>query len=446
MLREARRACAAIVGRPNVGKSTLFNRLVGRRRALVHDLPGVTRDRLEDEVHWRGRRFPLIDTGGIGADEADALNVAVSDQALVAARDAAVILFVVDARQGPSAIDEEIGRRLRREARGEVLVVANKAEGKVADSVEPEFARLGLGPVYAVSAENGDGTAELLDRVLEILGQDVPVENETKAADDAIEVALVGRPNVGKSMLFNRVLGQPRAVVSERPGTTRDAVDVEVQRGDLKLRFVDTAGLRSRGKSDSGPERLSAVMTVKRIQRAHVVLVLMDALEGVTHQDAVVAGLAVEAGKAVVLVFNKWDLVTLPRERRTELQAQAADRLKFLAWAPRLYVSARSGSGVSRLLNTIAAVDEAHRRRVPTGELNRLMSRRLATLDLKPRHGQGGARVLYLTQSGTRPPRFALHTNRAVSPHFSTLRQVENVMREAFPLVGTPIKVVFKTS
>jgi GTP-binding protein len=431
-----------IVGRPNVGKSTLFNRLVGSRRAIVHDLPGVTRDQIWAEAHWCGRFFALCDTGGLHTDPAaGGIEEAVRDQAWRAAAAADVVILLVDGRQGLLPADAEIARELRQAGVQHLLLAVNKLDTGRDAVAAADFAVLGIDTTLAVSAEHGAGLPELLDAVIERLPASA-AEGEEKGARP-LGVTLVGRPNVGKSTLFNALVGSDRAIVSEVPGTTRDTVDVVVERDGLKLRFVDTAGIRRPGRTARGPEVLSVVMARRSIRRADVVVLVLDSTAAVAHQDAAVAGLSDQAGRALVIAASKWDLVGDPEPRRLSLEAEVADGLKFLAYAPLVTVSGVSGRGLGQLLKAIGRVDRAWRRQVPTAELNRFVETQLAGLTL-PAPGASAGRILYATQVGVRPPTFAFFVNRRVKPHFSTVRRVTNLLRRTFALDGTPVRVHFR--
>jgi GTP-binding protein len=438
------RPVVAVVGRPNVGKSTLVNRIVGRREAIVEEQPGVTRDRKELEADWNGRPFVVVDTGGwlaspprSGTQPGDALDAQVSRQAERAMATADVVLFVVDATVGVTEEDARVAALLRRADRP-VLVAANKVDNDRRDLDAWEFGRLGLGEPSPVSALHGRGTGDLLDRVVEALppapGDDdeaAGVEAEAEPASDVPAVAIVGRPNVGKSTLFNRLIGDERSVVHDQPGTTRDAIDTVVDTDHGPLRFVDTAGMRRKSRIGEGPEYYSLVRALQALDRADAAVLVLDAAEGVTHQDQRLAERADAAGCAVVIVLNKWD--ALDTERRLEVGNEAAERLAFLGYAPVLRVSALTGRGVQRILPAIGEALSAYRRRVPTRELNEVLQAAQAAQPAP------GARVLYATQGATDPPTFTLFTNRALPPTY--LRYLERRIREHFGFGPTPIKL-----
>lgn len=428
----------AIVGRPNVGKSTLFNRLVGSRRAIVGDEPGITRDRIYGTAEWQGRVFDLIDTGGIVPDDEATIPAAIFKQASAAIESAAALLFVVDVRQGPTPLDEEIARRLRKTGRP-VFVVANKAETDKLDADALEFERWGFERVVPVSSEHGQGIGDLL----EALGERIELVDAAEAGSREINVAIIGRPNVGKSSLVNRLLGSERTIVSPIAGTTRDAVDTEFDRGDRRFRLIDTAGIRRKGKTELMAEKLSVVMARRHLERADVAILLIDATEGPTNLDSTIAGYAHEAGCSTIIVVNKWDLVP---EKKTgspaEFERRVREEMKFNDYAPVVFVSALTGQRVDKILDLVVKAYDARTKRITTGELNRFFERHLdqprATLP-----GKHQLKVKYITQAGIAPPTFVLFTNsRKVKLHFSYERYVENRLRETFEFFGTPIRIV----
>jgi GTP-binding protein len=422
----------ALVGRPNVGKSTLFNRICGRRKAITDSRPGSTRDRNYAQVSWQGAAFELIDTGGLLLGSRDPLLGPAADQAERAIDEADLVLLVVDARAGLMPDDTSIAAALRRKGK-RVLVVANKAEGN--EDGLPEFARLGFEQPIPLSAEHGQGVGDLLDAALEELPKVAPAEDEQRP----LRIALVGRPNVGKSSLLNRLLGSERAVVSPIPGTTRDAVDSLLVRGDKRYLFVDTAGIRRSKHLKENVDHVSVVQARRSIERADVAILILDAAEGIREMDATIAGYIQEAGRGVVLAVNKWD-----RARDLGLTQKAFEEavryeLKFLPYAPLALVSAQTGKGLSGLLAAAERAHAASRTRITTGQLNRVLAR--ATRANAPKAAKGGApvKLLFATQIGVAPPTFALSINHPVDLHFSYKRYLENKLREAFGFEGTPL-------
>ncbi len=418
----------AVVGRPNVGKSTLVNRIVGRREAIVEERPGVTRDRKPLDAEWAGREFTIVDTGGWLA-AGDTLDHQVRAQAERAIRDAALALLVVDASVGPTEEDATVARLLQRHG-PPTLLVANKVDSDSRDTDAWTFAKLGLGDPWAVSALHGRGTGDLLDAVVAALPD---VEAAVAPPEDvAASVAIVGRPNVGKSTLFNRLIGDERSVVHDLPGTTRDTIDTLVETSEGRVRFIDTAGMRRRAKEAEGAEYYSLVRALQAIDRAHAALLVIDAADGVTRQDQRLAERVDAAGSPVVIVLNKWDL--LDAEARAEVAAAVADELGFLGYAPVLKVSARTGLGVHKLYPALGAAMDAYHRRVPTGELNRVLAHAQAA-----HRAPGGGRVMYATQGATDPPTFTLFTNKTLPAPY--LRYLERRLREHFDLGPTPVKL-----
>ncbi len=422
----------AVVGRPNVGKSTLVNRIVGRREAIVQELPGVTRDRKELEADWNGRQFLLVDTGGwMRTDEPLAKQV--SEQAERAIREADVILFVVDVRVGVIEEDTQVARILQR-AETPVLVVANKVDDQPKEIEAWNFTRLGLGEPHLISAIHGRGSGDLLDVLVELLPpepEEIPEEMERP-----FSVCIVGRPNVGKSTLFNRMVGDDRSVVHDMPGTTRDSIDTVIETEDGPLRFVDTAGMRRRSKVDEPTEYYSVVRALQAVDRSDASLFVIDATEGVSHQDQRLAERIDAAGTAIVVVLNKWDLV--PTESRPQILIDVKDRLGFLDYAPVLKTSALSGRNIKSVLPALREAQAAYQKRVPTAELNRVIrdaqQRHPPPVDRKHR-----PRVLYATQGAIEPPTFTLFATRRLPATY--LRYLERRIREHFDLGPTPIKM-----
>lgn len=422
----------ALVGRPNVGKSTLFNRLCGRRQAITDRRAGSTRDRNYAQASWQGAAFELIDTGGLLLGSDDPLLGPAAKQAERAIEEADLVLLVVDGRAGLLPDDEAIARRLRRSGK-RAIVVVNKLEGNQDGTAE--FARLGFESSWPVSAEHGQGIGDLLDAAVAVLPRVALPEEE----DPPVRLAIVGRPNVGKSSLLNRLLGSERAVVSPIPGTTRDAVDSLLVRDGVRYRFVDTAGIRRTRLLTQHVDHVSVVQARRSIERADVALLVLDASEGLREMDATIGGYAHEAGRGIVIAVNKWDLA---RDRGLERRAFAEelrDRLKFLAYAPVVFLSARTGLGVRELLTTARQVREAGRRRVTTGQLNRLLARAARVHAPKAAKGDRPVTILFATQIGVAPPTFLVSLNHDVDLHFSYKRFLENQLRKEVDFEGTPL-------
>jgi GTP-binding protein len=424
-----------IVGRPNVGKSTLLNRIVGRREAIVEERPGVTRDRKEVEANWRGRRFTLVDTGG-WVPGGSALDQKVSAQSEAAVQGADVVLQVVDATVGITDDDAAVAAWVRRSGRP-ALLVANKVDDSNRELATWELLGLGLGDPIPVSALHGRGTGDLLDRVVELLGDVSEVAVEATRDEDlpeppVVSVSIVGRPNVGKSTLFNRLLGEERSVVHDLPGTTRDSIDTVVQTDAGPIRFVDTAGMRRKSRIDEGTEYFSMVRALRSVDEADVALLVIDATEGVTHQDQRLAERIDAAGSPVVVVLNKWEL--LDADARAEVMYQVSTKLAFLGDASVLRISALTGRGVHRLLPALEGALAAYRRRLPTRRVNEVIR---AAQQAQP--GPHGVRVLYATQGATDPPTFTLFSNKDIPPQY--LRYLERRLREEFGLGATAVKM-----
>jgi GTP-binding protein len=427
----------AILGRPNVGKSTLFNRILGGRPAIVSDRPGTTRDRHFGDAEWAGRRFWVVDTGGLIPDSTDAMDRAVRRQVEIAEQQADLILFVVDGLEGLNPVDQMIAERLRRSGRPVVLAVNKLDRWQGAGSLA-EFYALGLGDPHPVSAAVGTQSGDLLDAVVARLPPPTPVESR-----EAIQVAIIGRPNVGKSSLANRLLGEERYVVSPLPGTTRDAVDTPLRYRGRTLVFIDTAGLRRRSKVDDAVEFYATVRTTRAIERADVCILVVDAATGVTHQDLRVAGQVWERGKGLIVAVNKWDLVP-DKEANTARRGQQAvvARVPFLRYVPFVYVSARTGQRVRRLLDQVIEVAEARRFRVRTSELNRVLGT-LLERQAPPQKPGEEIRLLYASQVETEPPVFAIVSNRPQDVPESYRRYLLHGFRAAWPFPGVPLRVRF---
>ena len=429
----------AVVGRPNVGKSALFNRLLGRRRSLVHDLPGMTRDVIEEEVSLPdGRRFVVVDTGGFDPSDREAIPAAVRKRALEEIGRADFVLLVVDASAGVLPGDREAARVVR-QAGKDCVVLANKIDRREGREGEPEAYALGFSEVIGVSAEHNLGIDELLDSVAVRLGAGAQDEPEPSRE---IAVAIIGRPNVGKSSLLNALVGFERAIVSEVAGTTRDSLDARVEIGGRAFRIVDTAGIRRKGKTEQGPEVLSVVAARKRLDRCDVALVVFDAAEGPTSQDSTVASYAIEKGKGIVLVANKWDLAGSGRIAE-EFRRDVYDKFPFARFAPILLVSAKTGRGVAKLPAEIARIAANRERRIPTSVLNEFISRETKNRTSKGASGRT-LKIFYASQTGTSPPSFSLVASRAESLYFSDARRLENALRKTADFEGTPIE--FKVS
>ncbi len=448
---ESKHAMVAIVGRPNVGKSTLFNRLIGQRRAIVGDEPGITRDRIYGEVEWAGTKFSLIDTGGIVPDDDAVIPANIFRQAGMAIEESQVLIWVVDARKGITQLDEELAGLLR--ATGKVvLVAANKVDAASLESESGEFYRFGFENVFPVSAEQGIGVGELLDGVIALLSGDTD-QNPDDEPDSPRELrlAIVGRPNVGKSSLLNRLLGEDRVIVSPLAGTTRDAIDTVLETPERNFRIIDTAGIRRKGKTDEMAEKLSVIMARKSLERADVAIVLIDAVEGVTALDANIAGYALDAGCSIIIAVNKWDAIEA-KETNTanEFERGLRDKMKFLEWAPVITMSALTGQRVERILSLVMRADEARNRRIPTSQLNDFFERAIAqprggTAPSPGKSGFSRLKVQYLTQVGIRPPTFVVFTSGGKPGlHFSYERYLLNRLREEFDFFATPLRIVEK--
>ncbi len=459
----------AIVGRPNVGKSTLFNRIVGSRRAIVGDEPGITRDRLYGEAEWEGRRLRIVDTGGILPEEKDLIPAEIFRQARVALDEAAAIIMVVDGRTELAGPDLELVRLLRKANRPLFLAV-NKVDSEKQSSLINDFHRLGVRQMFPVSAEHGRGVDDLLDAVVEQLPKALTTEDTESTEESAeseestvsderptteVKVAIIGHPNVGKSTLLNCLTASDRAIVSPIPGTTRDAVDEVVERDGRRFRFIDTAGIRRKGKTHLMAEKLSVVMARKHLEAADIALLVIDATEGVSQLDASIAGYAHESGRSIIIVVNKWDLVISGKQKpsrptkaeRMRESKRPGDRdayeqrlryeLKFLNYAPIVFISAQSGKGTEKIFPLLEEVATERRKRVTTSQMNRFLEHvdfDRASVPVRQR-----VKILYMTQASVAPPTFVLFTNRSVKLHFAFQRFLENQIREAFGFVGTPI-------
>lgn len=428
----------AIVGRPNVGKSTLFNRLSHSKGALVDDRPGITRDRLYASITWEGKAFVVIDTGGYDEPNDEPLLELVRSQVTKAIEEADRIIFIVDGRQGIMPGDEDMADILRR-SRKEVFLAANKVDGPEHDSLTAEFFKLGLGHIHPLSAAHGYGLKTLMSEVL----KELPQDDLTGEDDDRIRVAVVGRPNVGKSSLINRVLGSERLLVSELPGTTRDSVDTYFTRQDKAYTLIDTAGLRRKARVKEKIDRFSMIKAIRSLERCHLAVVVIDASEGIVDQDARICGYALERGRGVILAFNKWDLVKGDSEMRRRLDNETDRQLKFVSFAPRLNLSALTGERVGRLFDKIDLLYGQFSQRIGTGTVNRAMEQ---MVQIKPpsQIGRGRLKFYYVTQTGEKPPTFVVFVNRPEMVHFSYKRFMVNQFRERFGLDHTPIRLIFR--
>lgn len=429
----------AIVGRPNVGKSTFFNYLVGKRVAIIEDTPGVTRDRIYAEAEWRGRPFMLIDTGGIEPHSDDYIKQQMVRQAQIAIDTADVILFMVDLRTGMTAADEEVTVLLRKSVKPVVLAV-NKADS--IGAVPPdayEFYNLGMGEIYPVSSIHGLGTGDLLDALF----AHFPDEDASAEEDDAIKVAIIGKPNAGKSSLTNRLLGEERVIVSDVPGTTRDAVDTYLTHKDKSYMFIDTAGIRRKSRVEEGIEHYSALRSWAAVERADVCVVMIDAKDGVTEQDTKIAGYAHEQGKASIIVVNKWDLVSKDTGTLEKYRKEVVEKLEFMSYAPVLFISAKTGQRIERLFELIDYVNEQASFRIQTGVLNDVLNEAVAMVQPPSDKGRR-LRVYYMTQTGVRPPSFVLFVNSAELMHYSYERYIKNTLRTNFGYEGTPIRFTIR--
>jgi GTP-binding protein len=424
----------SVVGRPNVGKSTLFNKVLQQRLAIVEDTPGVTRDRLYGQTDWGGHNFLLVDTGGFAWDDSDPLAQAVTRQAEEAVWESDVILFLVDARQGLTADDREVADLLRRSKKPVILVVNKVDDFSKCQEQLVEFYELGLGEPLPISAANGLNIGDLLDEIVTYLEKLPPQEED----EGSIAVALIGRPNVGKSSLVNQLAGQERAVVSDIPGTTRDAIDTTVYHNGRPFILIDTAGLRRKSKLSSGIEYYSMLRSVRAVQRCDIALLVLDGKEGLTEQDKRIAGIAHEAGKAVILLVNKWDIVEKDSNTMSRYVKDLRSELKFIEYANIEFVSALTGARMSGLLSLIEKTMEQYQRRISTGLLNDLLND--AVMSNPPSAKGTKVKIFYITQVSVKPPCFVLFTSEPELVHFSWLRYLENRIREAFGFEGTPLQ------
>ncbi len=426
----------AIIGRQNVGKSTLLNRLAGRQVAIVEDMPGTTRDRVVAGAAWRGVEFTLVDTGGLELRPETAIGQRVKEQVEMAIAEADIIIFLVDIRDGVMPLDLEIAARLRKVSKP-IVLVANKADNVKLETGGAEFYELGVGELLAISAHHGRGTAELLDKIVTLLPKPEAVAAETAT----IKVAIAGRPNVGKSMLVNVLLGEERVIVDETPGTTRDAIDTPLDFQGQSMLLIDTAGIRRRGRVRAGIERYSVIRALRAIDRADIVLLVLDAAERVTDQDLHVAAYIQEAAKGIVLVVNKWDLVE--DKNVTEWHRYIRSQFKFMPYAPIVYTSAKFGQGVDEVMPQVCQVYQERIRRLPTAQVNSVVQQAVAAHS-PPRGRPKPLKILYATQAEVNPPTFVFFVNDAKLIHFSYRRYLENKLRQSFGFAGTPLRLIFK--
>jgi GTP-binding protein len=458
---QARKPVIALVGRPNVGKSTLFNRLIGRPTAIVEDIPGTTRDRIYGESDWNGVGFIVIDTGGLetpetmranrlaegaqstGAQSANASQGVfvdfIQNQARVAIAEADAIVFLVDGRGGLTATDEEVAEVLRLSEKP-IFLAVNKAESQQVQQNAVEFWALGLGEPYPISAYHGDGVADMLDEIVKVLAP-FPVEDEE---EETIGIAIVGRPNVGKSSLLNTLVGQERSIVSETPGTTRDPIDMVITYDGERITLIDTAGIRRRGRVEQGIEQYSVLRSMRAIDRADVALLLIDAQEGVTAQDMHVAGYVLERNKSVVVLINKWDAVEKDSNTMVEYTNTVRDQLNFLSYVPVLFISAKTRQRVNKVLPTALQVVTARRHRLSTSEVNQVLTEAYDATKIPTRQGRV-LRMYYGTQTNNDPPTFVIFVNDKDLVHFSYARYLENRIRAYYPFEGTPLKLLFRS-
>ncbi len=427
----------AIVGRQNVGKSTLLNRIAGKPIAIVADLPGTTRDRIFADVSWQGSEFTVVDTGGLELRPQSTMAQEVKEQVEAAITEADVIILLVDVRDGLTPPDLEVADMLRRSSKP-IILVANKADNAKLETGAVEFYQLGLGEPLAISAYHNRGIAELLDKIVTPLPSPSPITAEP----EAMKVAIVGRPNVGKSMLLNAILGEERAIVDDAPGTTRDAIDTLLDFDGQSVLLIDTAGIRRRGRLGIGVERYSVIRALRAIARADIVLLVLDATELMTAQDMHIAGYIQQATKGIVLIVNKWDLVA--DKNTTEYNKYIRRQLKFMPYASVLYISAKFGQGVDKVMPEVYQVYQERLKRVPTAVVNSVVQQAVAAHTL-PRTGSKQLKILYATQAEVNPPTFVFFVNDAELIHFSYRRYLENKLRQSFGFAGTPFRLIFKS-
>ncbi len=430
----------AIVGRPNVGKSTLFNIFADSRISIVEDTPGVTRDRLYADAEWLDHKFTMVDTGGIEVQNTDSIAVSIREQAKIAIEEADVILFVCDARTGVTTEDQEVANLLRR-SRKPVILAVNKADTQTQEMQAYEFYNLGIGEPYMISASNRLNLGDLLDAVVENFPKDAGDDDDE--SEDIIKVAIIGRPNVGKSSIFNDICGQARSIVSDVAGTTRDAIDVPVVKDGQTFLFIDTAGMRRKGKIDEPIEKYSIIRTLRAVDRSDVVLMVLNAVEGITEQDKKIAGYAHEAGKGIVVVVNKWDLYDKDNNSTVKFTEMIRKELIFMPYANVVFVSALTQQRISRLPELIKDAAEANAMRVSTSVLNQVITDAVA-MNQPPMEKGKHLKILYATQVKVKPPTFVIFCNEPEIMHFSYQRYLENKLRDAFGFQGTPINMIVR--
>lgn len=431
------RAVVSIVGKPNVGKSTLFNKIVGRRISITEDTPGVTRDRIYAEASWQQHVFDIIDTGGLDPFDDDKIMSNIRKQANIAIEASDVILFVVDGKNPATALDHEIANILRKSNK-KVILVANKTEGKIKDEFYSVY-ELALGEPISISAEQGLGIGELLDEIV----KNFPEDRDFEEKENLLKVAFIGKPNVGKSSLTNRILGEERVIVTDIAGTTRDAIDSYINIKGQEFMFIDTAGLRKKSRVDSSVEAYSQVRTLSSVDRADVCVFLIDGIEGFTEQDSKVVGYAHNQGKAIIICVNKWDIVEKDSKTMKTFTDSLRNNLPFLSYAPILFISALTGKRVDELIDKIMEINESYSHRLSTGLLNDIIAN--ATLINQPPSDKGKRlKILYATQSGIRPPEFTIFVNDKELTHFSYTRFLENQIRNVYPFEGTSIIINYK--
>lgn len=452
---KTRKPLVALVGRPNVGKSTLFNRFIGERLAIVDETPGTTRDRIFATCEWNGQAFDLVDTGGIDPQHGGQTPLSIGSaefieeirhQALLAVENADVVLFIADGQEGPTPADHEIARILRRHQKKTetgklfppILLVVNKCESEARRAESTTFYELGLGEPHAISALHGTGTGDLLDHIVQLLPK-----VEESAEDESVKIAIVGKPNVGKSSILNRLLGEERVIVSPIPGTTRDAIDTYLEYQGIPITLIDTAGIRRRGRIEPGIEKYSVLRSLQAIDRADVVLLVIDATSGITAQDTHIAGFILDAWKSCVVVVNKWDAIQKDNQTMEKWKQQIRQELNFMDYVPTLFVSARTGQRVEQILPTALQVQAERLARITTSKLNQILQK-AQDRQSPPAHAGRELKIFYATQVRTDPPTFLIYVNDPSLMHFSYLRYLENCIREEYPFTGTPIRLVTK--